>query len=152
LQSQRIGGEPELEIDVRAVAGPRETGEIRTSARHGGRQVIGPPLDLLFKPGKPSAREHRVDAMGVAAYRVTLTSRPAARISPTAIVATLRSNRNSSRAKAAIAASALDAAGASTADTEKLAPSPPNTKGNGRRLRALTTAVITPAPTMFTDL
>jgi hypothetical protein len=88
----------------------------------------------------------------VAAYRATLTSRPAARISPTGIVATLRSNPNSSRAKAAMAESAPLAAGASAADTAKLAPSPPKTKGNGRRSSALTTAAITPAPTMFTAL
>ena len=44
------------------------------------------------------------------------------------------------------------AASASAADTAKLAPSPPNTKGKSRPASALVIATITAAPAMFTAL
>jgi hypothetical protein len=52
----------------------------------------------------------------------------------------------------AVSASAWRAVAANSAGTAKLAPSPPNTKGNSRSPSALVTATITAAPAMLTAL
>ena len=59
---------------------------------------------------------------------------------------------SSSRDHAAVAAIAARTAASSFAATARLAPSPPKTKGNGRRDNAFVTAAMTDAPAVFTAL
>jgi len=66
--------------------------------------------------------------------------------------ATRIASSRSSLTQAAVAASASRADARSSGATAKLAPSPPNTKGNSRPSSALVTAAITEAPAMLTAL
>jgi len=84
--------------------------------------------------------------------RATRTSAPFARIALTGTSATRMTRSRSCLTHAAVAASASRARPRSAGETAKLAPSPPNTKGNSRPSSALVTAAITAAPAILTAL
>jgi len=86
------------------------------------------------------------------ANRATLTLSPCSLTAETGTSATRSSSSRSSRVQAAVAASAARATALSSSETAKLAPSPPNTKGNLRPPSAFDTAAMTEAPAVLTAL